>query len=80
MKRAISVCASSSGLRSVWLPRRLIVYPTVAGLYQLFERLHPSPDAPSRIELHPQMIAPRPRLQTDSAADLEDFRPRKKRS
>ncbi len=51
----------------------LIVYPTVAGLYQLFERLHPSPDAPSRIELHPHMIAPRPRLQTDSAADLEKF-------
>lgn len=48
----------------------MVIVFALGGLYKLFEQQHPSPDAPSRIALHPGMIAPLPRLQTDPAADL----------
>lgn len=47
---------------------------SLVGLYHVFKQTHPSPDAASRLALHPQMIAPAPRLQTNDAADLEKFR------
>lgn len=50
------------------------IYLGLAALFALFKRQHPSPDAPSRIALHPQIVAPEPRLQTSPAADLERFR------
>lgn len=51
-----------------------LTYLAVAGLFQAFQRFHPSPDSSSRIALHPQMLAPPPRLQADAAADLAKFR------
>lgn len=51
-----------------------LIYFAVAGLFQAFEHSHPSPDAASRIALHPRMRAPAPRLQTNDAADLAKFR------
>ena len=44
------------------------------GLYHFFERQHPSPDSPSRIELKAHMIAPPPQLQVDPTQDYEKFR------
>lgn len=51
-----------------------VIYFAIAGLFKAFEQSHPSPDAPSRTSLHPQMLAPAPRLQTNDAADLAKFR------
>lgn len=45
-----------------------------AGLYQLFEAAHPLLGSPSRIEIHPRMIAPPPRLESNPAVDFEEFR------
>ncbi len=50
-----------------------IIYVAVVGLYHLFESYHPSPDAPSRIALHPHMLAPQPQLQVNPALDLQAF-------
>ena len=52
----------------------IILHLGLAGLYVVFKHKHPSPDAPSRIELQPRMVAPQPRLQTNPAIDLEQFR------
>lgn len=46
----------------------------VAGLYKLFERENPSPDAPSRVAFSAHMSAPEPRLQVWPAVDLDEFR------
>lgn len=51
----------------------LVIFPVVVGLDRLFEWQHPSPDAPSRIALHPHMIAPPPRLQANPAIDLAQY-------
>lgn len=51
----------------------LVIFPVVVGLYRLFERQYPSPDAPSRIALNPHMIAPPPRLQTNPTIDLKQY-------
>jgi hypothetical protein len=51
----------------------VIIHLGVIGLYKALEAQHPSPDAPSRIALHPHMLAPPPQLQTSTAADLEKF-------
>ncbi|MGI8437019.1 MAG: hypothetical protein ACR2NX_08980 [Chthoniobacterales bacterium] len=45
----------------------------VSGLFRAFEHNHPSPDAPSRIALHPHMLAPAPQLQSKVSADLLKF-------
>ena len=52
----------------------VIVHLAIAGLYKLFKHSHLSPDAPSRIALHPHMIAPAPQLQTAPTIDLQKFR------
>jgi hypothetical protein len=52
----------------------LIIHFALAGLYKVFERQHPSPDAPSRIALHPRNLAPQPQLQTEPVTDLEKYR------
>ena len=46
----------------------------VAAFYNLFEARNPSSDSPSRIEFQPKMLAPPPRLQTDPAIELKQFR------
>lgn len=51
----------------------IIIHLALAGLYKVLEKQHPSPDAPSRIALNPQMIAPEPRLQSNPQLDLEKF-------
>lgn len=45
----------------------------VVGLYKLFETRTPSPDSPSRIALHPHMLAPAPQLQANPPEDLARF-------
>jgi hypothetical protein len=50
-----------------------IVHVAIVGLFKSFEHRHPSPDAPSRIEIEPRMIAPAPRLQENPSADLAQF-------
>lgn len=50
-----------------------LIYVAVAGLFHLFKDEHPSPDAPSRIALHPHMLAPAPQLQSKVSADLLKF-------
>jgi len=55
------------------LASTLVIYASVAGLYRFFEQQHPSPDAPSRIVLHPHPVAPPPRLQTNPALDLAQY-------
>ena len=45
----------------------IVIFPVVIGLFHLFERQHPSPDASSRIAHHPRMIAPLPQLQVNPA-------------
>lgn len=62
----------------IWFAMGLVIsgiaiHFIVSGLYKLFEAQHPSPDAPSRIELHPQMIAPQPQLQPDPQVDLAQY-------
>lgn len=51
----------------------VIIHVTVAGLFHVFKEGYPSPAAPSRIT-EPQVLAPGPRLQIDTAADLDQFR------
>jgi hypothetical protein len=51
----------------------LVICAAVAGLFRFFEQQHPSPDAPSRIALHPHPVAPAPRLQTNPALDLAQY-------
>lgn len=51
-----------------------IIYFGAAGLYKLFARQHPSPQAASRIEFRAKMIAPPPQLRVDEARDFEKFR------
>jgi hypothetical protein len=51
----------------------IIIHLALAGLYKLFEHQHPSPDAPSRIALHPQNRAPAPQLQTAPQTDLRNY-------
>ena len=50
-----------------------IIHFVTAGLYRVFESAYPSRDAPSRIALHPHMIAPAPRLQPNPAIDLAQY-------
>lgn len=45
-----------------------------AALYRILHRTHPSPFAASRIELHPRMIAPAPRLQANDTVELTTYR------
>jgi hypothetical protein len=52
----------------------IIIYLGAAGLYRLFARQHPSPEAASRIEFRAQMIAPSPQLRVDEVGDFEKFR------
>lgn len=52
----------------------IVIYLGAAGLYKLFTRQHPSPEAASRIEFRAQMIAPSPQLRVDEARDFEKFR------
>lgn len=51
----------------------LAVYATVGGLFNLFKRQYPSPNAPSRITT-PGRLPPQPRLQTRPADDLQQLR------
>jgi hypothetical protein len=48
----------------------LVILPIVFGLYHWLEHVRPSPDSPSRIVLHPRMLAPAPQLQTNPSIDL----------
>ena len=75
-KRATSACAWSTWFALGLVLAALVIFPVVVGLYRLFERQHPSPDAPSRIALHPRMIAPPPQLQANPAIDLAQYRSR----
>ena len=52
----------------------IIIHFAVGAVFALFNKQHPSPEAPSRIALHPRVIAPPPRLQIDPPADLAQFR------
>lgn len=52
----------------------VMMFLALAGLFVFFKYRHPSPEAVSRLALHPNMIAPKPRLQTDPTADLTQFR------
>ena len=63
------VAASAAGL----VVATALIYFVVAGLFQHLKQTHPSPDAPSRIALHPRMLAPAPQLQTNVTADLATF-------
>jgi hypothetical protein len=63
----------------MWFAFGLVVVAVVlhlglAGLYRLFKHKHPSPEAASRIELQPEMVAPQPRLQTNPVMGMEQFR------
>jgi len=51
----------------------IVIFLIVAWLYRVLESVHPSPDAPSRIALHPHLIAPPPRLQTNETMDLARY-------
>jgi hypothetical protein len=51
----------------------VVIFLVVIGFYRVLESVHPSPDAPSRIALHPHMIAPPPRLQTNETVDLARY-------
>jgi hypothetical protein len=44
-----------------------------AALFRLFRRAQPSPSPPSRIEFHPRMLAPSPRLQANNTTDLANY-------
>lgn len=55
-----------------------VIYLGVAGLYRFFESVHPSPQSPSRIALHPHMVAPPPRLQTNATVDLARYEKRER--
>src|SRR3954469_14721783 len=50
-----------------------VIHLLTAGLYRAFKAAYPSHDAPSRIALHPHMIAPAPRLQVNSTIDLKRY-------
>jgi hypothetical protein len=51
----------------------IVVHVALAGLYKVFKHQHPSADAPSRIALSPQLIAPKPRLQVEPTKELDDY-------
>lgn len=52
----------------------VIIHFALGALFALFARLHPSPEAPSRIAFQPRLVAPAPRLQTNPTEDLARFR------
>jgi hypothetical protein len=51
----------------------VVIHLAIAGLYKVFEKQYPSPDAPSRIALDPKPIAPAPQLQTNAQVDLAKY-------
>ncbi|MFL6528525.1 MAG: hypothetical protein ACJ8IQ_10535 [Chthoniobacterales bacterium] len=52
----------------------IIIHLALGGLFVLFKRQHPSPDAPSRIVLQPRVVAPEPRLQPNPVPEFSRFR------
>ncbi len=52
----------------------VVVFFVISGLSRRLAPHYPSPEAASRIELHPRMLAPAPQLQVLPPADLERFR------
>lgn len=52
----------------------ILIHLAVAGLFVLFKKEHPSPEAPSRIAMQPKPLAAVPRLQVNPVEDLEQFR------
>jgi hypothetical protein len=52
----------------------VIIHIALGALFVFFKKQHPSPEAPSRIAVHPRVIAPHPRLQTNPPTDLAHFR------
>jgi hypothetical protein len=57
----------------------IIMHLALGGLFVFFKDRHPSPQAPSRIALHPEMLAPPPRLQTVPGAELARFQQAEKK-
>lgn len=51
----------------------LVISFALVGVYRVFERWHPSPESSSHIVLHPQPVAPPPRLQTNPIVDLAQY-------
>ena len=64
------VASSAAGLALIMA----IIFLVADRFYKRLETDLPSPDAPSRIELHPRMLAPAPQLQTDPTIDLARLR------
>jgi cell division protein FtsN len=52
----------------------IFIHFALAAVFVFFKQKHPSPEAPSRVVIQPQVIAPQPRLQIDAPADLAHFR------
>lgn len=65
--RAVAWCAAALIIAAIF------VHVALGGLYKLFEHQHASPDAPSRIAFHTQMIAPEPRLQVQPTKELDQY-------